>query len=99
MKKYTKSIASLFITGLFLFMAFGSDESKSSETKSTNIEEKKQEQKCNRCGGSGYIATYGAYGCKHMSHFASSPCGSDSHTSDCISSGSKTCPCCHGTGK
>jgi hypothetical protein len=99
-KMFLKSISATLITGVFLFLAFGSDESKKSGNSSS---ESKTEQKasdvCPRCDGRGHIATYGAYGCKNSSHFASGSCGTDSHTGECTSSGSKTCPCCNGSGK
>lgn len=100
-KKYLKVMYSTLIVGAFLVLAFGSDESKSSSSSSSNSSSptKTEEKKCERCGGRGRIATYGAYGCSDMSHFASYDCGTDSHTSSCTSSGSKTCPCCNGTGK
>lgn len=65
----------------------------------TNESETKSDSYCPRCGGAGEISTYGAGGCSNMSHFPSSDCSRDYHTDSCIASGSKSCPCCNGTGK
>lgn len=69
------------------------------ETSGTNESETTSDSTCPRCEGSGEISTYGAGGCSNMAHFSLSDCGHDHHTDSCIASGSKTCPCCNGTGK
>jgi uncharacterized membrane protein YgcG len=70
--------------------------------KPTNIEEGIQnpvEKKCNRCNGMGSVSTYSSVTCK-FSHFNYGDCfGGHKSGYNCVPVGSKTCPCCNGTGE
>jgi len=98
---YIKYISSILIVGTFLFFAFGSDDSKSN-TNSSSISKSstnQEEKKCVRCNGSGSVSTYSSATCT-MSHFDQGDCyGGHKSEYDCTTVGSKTCPCCHGSGK
>jgi hypothetical protein len=99
--KYLKTIGSTLIVGAFLFFAFGSDDSKStsSSSSSSSSSSKPEEKKCVRCGGRGSISTYSSATCT-MSHFDQGDCyGGHKSGFNCTPVGSKTCPCCNGSGK
>lgn len=88
---------SLIVTLVLLFSLFtfmgcsGASDNGGSTSATSNV--------CKRCEGSGVIATYSTLGCKDpLSHYQGD-CKAEEHTSSCTASGSKTCPCCHGSGK
>ena len=103
-----KIFSSIIICAFFLILAYGSDKKNNnntttnttnSENASSSEQAPAEENVCSKCNGLGVVNTYSYDGCHDVSHFAVSDCGSDHHTSECTSSGEKTCPCCNGTGK
>lgn len=106
MKKQFRHLFSAMIVASMVILAIGSDESdnssssgSNSSTSSGSSNNKQQDNKCPRCNGSGSVSTYSAATCT-MSHFESGDCyGGHKSGYDCIPTGSKTCPCCNGSGK
>lgn len=101
-----KIISSIIICTVFLIFAYGSDKQSNSTTEQTTTTQQtdtmpttEDDNICSVCNGLGVVNTYSYDGCHDVSHFGVSDCSSDHHTSACTSSGEKTCPCCHGTGK
>ena len=95
-----KIISSLIICTVFLIFAYGSDKtSPANNSTSTQQSTPVDDNVCSVCNGMGVIATYSYNGCHDVSHYSHGDCASDHHTSECTQSGTKTCACCHGTGK
>lgn len=104
------SIIGVVFIGLFVFSKYGDtpnnreekrieQEISNKNTESSTEQNTVDEDVCSKCGGTGYVPTYSIEGCRHPAHFSVGDCTSDHHSAECISSGSKTCPCCNGTGK
>ncbi len=86
------------VVGIFTLMLAPKKHSENITNNNENqTESTSTKRDCSRCNGSGVIRTYGAYGCKDLSHFhPGMDCTKEDHGSECITSGSKTCPCCNG---
>lgn len=102
------SIGYYFLIAVIIFFIYvgksfisqmNEDKKQNSENVGNSSSSDSEPRKCSRCYGSGKVATYSSLTCE-ASHFDYRDCG-EGHKSeyDCFAVGSKTCPCCKGTGK
>jgi len=88
------AVAIIIIMGGFLISVMF----ESVETSNSTVSPEQDDGKCSRCYGRKKVATYSQSTCS-PSHFKYGDCGGHMDEYDCFSVGSKTCPCCNGSGR